>query len=182
MKWPFCTKGEGMGHPPVIYEDLIRSRCPVTGGVSGRMGEQQLLSAEWQRCWACKTSSCRHIIFTTIIIFSVSLDTWCFVFWVYILVSCSLLRCSCCSGLAGRGSELAAQRDPHSECLWWLKFGASCKDLVLGNKLKPRLSSRLCYLLIWERAVEEAACFQSSLAAFASGWYVGRLGLFFFPP
>lgn len=109
----FAARAQGCVTPP----DLWRSAHSLSPEASpaGQGKQQQLLSAEWQHCWDCKSSSCRNIIFTTLIIFSVSLDTdvlshllmfWARAAWL-----------GSCSGLTGRGSELAAQRDPQNQCL-----------------------------------------------------------------
>lgn len=43
----FLQQGRRAGSSPLIPEDLLCSRCPVTGGISCRTGEQQQLpSAE----------------------------------------------------------------------------------------------------------------------------------------
>lgn len=103
-----------MGRPPLPWSMKILS-APVTlspeAPLAGQ-GKQQLLGAEWQRCWACESSSCRNIIFTAIIIFSVSLDTWYFVFSLYISVSRNVLWLSCCGSLTGETPSPAGASSP----------------------------------------------------------------------
>lgn len=183
----FLHQGCGAGSSPVICEDLLCSRCPVTGGISCRTGgtAAALPSAEWQCCWACKTCSCRNIIFTTIIIFSVSLDTWCFVFSVY---GCALVQLALVWLFAvvwQVGAQSWQPRESHrirafNQCLWWLQFGASCKDLVLGNKVSlgyhPDFVICWSERELWKRLPASRAVWQLLY------WVVGRLGyLFFFP-
>lgn len=132
-KWPLCTKSTGMGRPPC---DLWRSYpLPFPCHWRHRWQDSEnssFFGAEWQRCWACKTSSCRNIIFTAVVIASVSFDTWYFVFLLYILVLCNVLWLSCCGGLTGEAPS--PDGDPRIQCFWWFKLGAPCKDLVLGKQ------------------------------------------------
>lgn len=51
----------------------------------------------------------------------------------------------------------APSREPHMKCMPCIKCGVLCREPVLGNKPQPGLSARVCFLLMWRRAVAVAA-------------------------
>lgn len=100
--------------------------------------------------------------------------------WIFCFLTVLRACTTACSELCPSLRLLSPSGGSCMKCVPWFQSGLLCEDLLLGNKPEPGLLARICFLLIWWRAVAEAAYFQSSLAAFTLGWYAGSLGFFFF--
>lgn len=161
MKWPFCTKG--MGSPrcdpslvPCHQGHLLQDGDSSSSWVTALLSlQEQLLQKHHFLHYHHFLCLSGHLMFCVLSLLSVAV-------------------------VGQAGAQSWQPRETHS--IRWLKAGASCKDLVLGNTHKPRLSSRFCYLLIWERAVEEAAASRAVWQLLHCTGMLADWDVYFFPP
>lgn len=176
----FLQQGRRAVSPPLISEDLLtpchQRHLLQDRGSSSSFSVLSDSIAEPARAAPAETS------FSPLSSFSLSLSTlmFCLLCWCFGLVQPGLAL----AVVWQVGAQSWQPREIHrisafNQCLWWLQFGLPARIWCWVS-----LGYHEDFVISWSgRAVEGAACFQSSLAAFTLCWYVGRLGyLIFFPP